>query len=93
MLKLLARIFCYHIWSKSWPKRDRRGNSDLDSVTDERSRTAIVNTAGAIEAFVNFGCIVTDILQSLALNCDQIIWKDYRSWLRTFTPEVPSEET
>lgn len=93
MLKLLIGSFCYHFWSKAWPKRDRRGHSDLDSVTDAKSKTNIVKTVRAIESFVNFGCIATGILQLLALKYEQIIWKGYRGWLRTYTSEVPSEET
>jgi hypothetical protein len=93
MLKLLVGTFCYHFWSKAWPKRDRRGHSNLDSVTDERSRANIVKAVRAIEAFMNFGCIATGILQLLALKYKQIIWKGYRGWLRTSTSEVPSEET
>ena len=93
MLKLLVGSFCYHFWSKSWPKRDRRGHSDMDSVTDARGKANIVKTVRAIEAFMNFGCIATGILQLLSLKYGQMIWKSYRGWLRTSTSEVPSEET
>ena len=67
-------------------------NSDRDSVTDERSKANIVKAVKAIEAFVNFGCIATGILQLLALNYEQIIWKGYRGWLRTRL-NILSEET
>ena len=93
MLKLLVGSFCYHFWSKSWPKRDRRGHSDLDSVTDEKAKANIVKTVRAIEAFMNFGCIATGILQLLSLKYGQMIWRSYRGWLRTSTSEAPSEET
>lgn len=93
MLKLLVGSFCYHFWSKSLPKRDHCGHSDLDSVTDEKYKANIVKTVRAIEAFMNFGCIATGILQLLSLKCGRIIWKRYRGWLRTSTSEVPSEET
>ncbi|MDA8336546.1 MAG: hypothetical protein M0Z41_16410, partial [Peptococcaceae bacterium] len=93
MLKLLVGSFCYHFWSKSLPKRDRRGHSDLDSVTGENGKANIVKTVRAIEAFMNFGCIATGILQLLSLKYGPMIWKSYRGWLRTTTSEVPSEET
>jgi hypothetical protein len=93
MLKLLIGSFCYHFWSKAWPKRDRRGHVDMDSVTDAKGKANIVKAIKAIESFVNFGCIATGILQLLALKYEQIIWKGYRGWLRTYTSEVPSEET
>ncbi|BBO93211.1 hypothetical protein [Desulfosarcina ovata] len=47
---------------------------------------------GAIEAFANFGCIATGILQIIALNFHETIWKKYARWLRTVTATVPSEE-
>ncbi len=93
MLKLLIGSFCYHFWSKACPKRDRCGNSDVDSVTDDKDKVAIAKAAKAIEAFVNFGCIATGILQLLALKYEQLIWRSYRGWLRTKSSEIPSEET
>jgi len=47
----------------------------------------------SIEGFVNFGCIAAGILQILALKYEQVIWKKYQGWLRTYSSEVPSEET
>jgi len=48
--------------------------------------------ADAIEAFVNFGCIATGILQMLALNFHETIWSRYMGWMRTVSSTIPSEE-
>jgi hypothetical protein len=52
----------------------------------------IALAANAIEAFVNFGCIATGILQILALNHEHRIWQSYKGWLRTISSAIPSEE-
>lgn len=52
----------------------------------------IGQTTDAIEAFANFGCIATGILQIIALNFDHTIWRKYAGWLRTVTSTAPSEE-
>jgi len=51
-----------------------------------------MQAANAVEAFANFGCIATGILQILSLNFHETIWKDYAGWLRTITSTIPSEE-
>jgi len=53
---------------------------------------AFQHMADAIEAFVNFGCIATGILQILALNFHETIGCRYLGWLRTVSSTVPSEE-
>jgi hypothetical protein len=53
----------------------------------------IALATNAIEGFVNLGCIAVGILQILALNNEQAIWKKYRGWLRTYSSEIPSKET
>jgi len=93
ILKLLIGTFCYHFWTAAWPKRDKQGKCNLEMVTDKKDQSRIVKATRAIEAFVNFGCIATGILQLLALKYDQFVWKNYRGWLRTRTSDVPSEET
>jgi hypothetical protein len=49
-------------------------------------------TSNIDEAFVNFGCIATGILQVLARNYHETIWKRYMGWLRTVSSTIPSEE-
>lgn len=92
VLKHLMGVFFYHFWTSVWPKISKRVESDLSSVSADSERL-IAQTTNAIEGFVNFGCIATGILQIIALNFHNTIWKSYRGWLRTITSVIPTEET
>jgi len=92
VLKHLMGVFFYHFWTSVWPKIGRRVESDLSSLSVDSERL-IAQTTDAIEGFVNFGCIATGILQIIALNFHDTIWKRYRGWLRTITSFIPTEET
>jgi hypothetical protein len=92
VLKHLMGVFFYHFWTSVWPKIGKRVESDLSSVGADSERL-IAQTTNAIEGFVNFGCIATGILQIIALNFYNTIWKNYRGWLRTITSVIPTEET
>jgi hypothetical protein len=92
VLKQLMGAFFYRFWTSAWPRIGTRKESDLSSIDDPRSRRLIRETANAIEAFMNFGCIATGILQMLSLNFHDTIWRKYQGWLRTVTSAIPSEE-
>jgi hypothetical protein len=92
VLKHLMGVFFYHFWTSVWPKIGKRVESDLSSASADSERL-IAQTTNAIEGFVNFGCIATGILQIIALNFHNTIWKSYRGWLRTITSVIPTEET
>jgi hypothetical protein len=92
VLKHLMGVFFYRFWTSAWPRIGKRNVSDLSSVDDERSRRLIQQATNAIEAFMNFGCIATGILQIVSLNFHQTIWGKYLGWLRTVTSTIPSEE-
>jgi hypothetical protein len=92
VLKHLMGAFFYRFWTHAWPRIGKASNSDLSAVNDKRRQRLIGQTTDAIEAFVNFGCIATGILQILALSCHKTIWQRYRGWLRTVSSSIPSEE-
>jgi len=92
VLKHLMGVFFYRFWTSAWPRIGKRNVSDLSAVGDPHSRRLIRQTTNAIEAFVNFGCIATGILQIVSLNFHETIWKKYLGWLRTVTSTIPSEE-
>jgi len=92
VLKHLIGAFYYRFWTSVWPKAGRETKSDLSAIDNPRSQRLVREAVDALEAFVNFGCIATGILQLLALNCHQTIWKKYQGWLRTVTSTIPSEE-
>ncbi len=92
VLKHLMGAFFYRFWTNAWPRIGKASNSDLSAVNDDRRQRLIGQTTDAIEAFVNFGCIATGILQILALSCHKTIWQRYRGWRRTVSSSIPSEE-
>jgi hypothetical protein len=92
VLKHLMGAFYYRFWTSAWPRIGKRTLSDLSGIDDSRRQRLIQEAADAIEAFANFGCIATGILQIIALNFHQTIWRQYAGWLRTVTSTVPSEE-
>jgi hypothetical protein len=92
MLKHLMGVFFYRFWTHAWPRIGKATQSDLSAVTDPCRQRLIQQTTNAIEAFANFGCIATGILQIISLNFHQTIWRKYAGWLRTVTSVIPSEE-
>ena len=92
VLKHLMGTFFYRFWTHAWPRIGKATQSDLSVVIDEHRQNLIADVADAIEAFVNFGCIATGILQMLALNFHETIWCQYMGWMRTVSSTVPSEE-
>ena len=92
VLKHLMGAFYYRFWTSAWPRIGKRTVSNLSDITDSRRKRLIQQTADAIEAFANFACIATGILQIIALNFHETIWKKYAGWLRTVTSTIPSEE-
>ena len=92
VLKHVMGAFFYRFWTTAWPRIGKENVSDLSSVKDPDSRRLIRQAANAIEAFMNFGCIATGILQILSLNFHDTIWDKYRGWLRTVRSTIPSEE-
>jgi len=92
VLKHLMGVFFYHFWTSVWPEIGKNVESDVSSLSGDSERL-IAQTTNAIEGFVNFGCIATGILQIIALNFHNRIWKSYRGWLRTITSFIPTEET
>lgn len=91
MLKHLMGVFFYRFWTSAWPCIGKCTISDLSKVDDLRAKSLIEQTTNAIEAFANFGCIATGILQIISLSFHQTIWRKYSGWLRTVTSTVPSE--
>ncbi|MDZ7582737.1 MAG: hypothetical protein U5R30_19680 [Deltaproteobacteria bacterium] len=92
VLKHLMGAFFYRFWTSAWPRIGKRTASDLSKITDSRRQRLIQQTTNAIEAFANFGCIATGILQIIALSFHETIWREYAGWLRSVTSTVPSEE-
>ena len=84
--------YAYHFWMMSMSRiRWGSGNQDV-SFRTAQYRAAVSRKLDAYHRYVQIGCIIQGLLQHLAINFRQVVWKSFRSWLRTMrTHCVPSE--
>ena len=82
--------FCYHFWSKAFPKLKRGESLDVTTCSPE-DRQHLAQTLDTIERFVNLAGMALGLLQYLALTHGAQIWQSYHGWLRTYSCSVPSE--
>jgi len=87
--------FNYRFWSKSIPKLNKNKSKKADAqIPWAPDGKKILSTLKAMEAYVNLACIVTGILQYIALTHSRQIWDAHRdtSWLRSYSSSIPSEQ-
>ena len=89
-LKHLIGGFCYHFWTKAFPKLKRGKKPDLSTLS-KPDLEKVDRTVKAIESFINLAGIAMGLLQYLALTQTQAIWNSYHGWLRTRSSDIPSE--
>lgn len=89
-LKHLIGGFCYHFWTKAFPKLKRGKKPDL-STFSKPDLEKVDRTVKAIEGFINLAGIAMGPLQYLAFTQTQAIWNSYQGWLRTRSSDIPSE--
>src|ERR671915_496152 len=82
--------FCYHFWTKAFPKLKRGEALDVTTCSPE-ARQQLAQTLDTIERFVNLAGMALGLLQYLALMHGSQIWQCYHGWLRTYSSSVPSE--
>ena len=88
----------YHFWNKHVPRLNpfetaKATAEKLAMITDIQIRESIISTYRAIEGYVMFCCIAIGILQLCALNFTQTINASPIRWMRTYTNDVPSENS
>ena len=89
--------FAYHFWSKAVPKLNhfsKKEDSDqLEAIVDAHKRDLILGNIKAIEGFVLFASIAMGILQLIALDGRSAQSAKKIRYLRTASPQCPSEGT
>ncbi|MBU1486970.1 hypothetical protein KKH56_02820 [bacterium] len=90
VLKHLLGGFCYHFWTKAFPKLKRGEKLTLSSFSESEQKK-VRRTVEAIERFVNLAGIALGLLQYLSLTQTSLIWGSYYGWLRTCSSGFPSE--
>lgn len=96
VLKHIIGGFRYRFWTKfqhMLPKNKKEGV--LPVLSDKKHAEKRLETLRAIERFVNLAIIAQGILQYFAVNHSATVWRIHRatSWLRTYSSDIPSEET
>jgi len=71
-LKHLIGGFCYHFWTKAFPKLKRGKKPDLSTLS-KPDLEKVDRTVKAIESFINLAGIAMGLLQYLALTQTQAI--------------------
>ncbi len=84
--------YAYHFWMQDMtPIRARSGDQHLHMKT-EPYRQQVRRKMNAYHLHVQLGCIAQGLLQHLALNHGAMVWRQFRSWLRTMDPAKPPSE-
>jgi hypothetical protein len=84
--------YAYHFWMQEMtPIRARSGNQYLH-MKSESYRCQVRRKMRAYHLHVQLGCIAQGLLQHLALNHGAMVWRQFRSWLRTMDPSRPPSE-
>jgi hypothetical protein len=84
--------YAYHFWMQEMtPIRACCGDQHLHMKTD-LYRQQVKRKMNAYHLHVQLGCIAQGLLQYLALNHGAMVWRHFRSWLRTMDPTKPPSE-
>ena len=88
----------YHFWSKHVPRLNpfesaKAAMEKLAMITNPKVREKIIGTYEATEGFVMFCCIAIGIIQLCSLKFTDVINSSPIRWLRTYSNNVPSEDS
>ena len=84
--------YAYHFWMKAMtPIRKASGDQYLHRKSDAY-RLAVKRKLDAYHRFIQVGLIAQGLLQYLSLSFPDLVWAQFRSWIRTIRPGIsPSE--
>ena len=84
--------YAYHFWMKDMKPIKRCSGNQNVIHRSETYRKAIQRKIDAYHRYVQLGCITQGLLQHLAINFREEVWRKFHSWLRTMRKDlVPSE--
>jgi hypothetical protein len=84
--------YAYHFWMMDMvPIARRSGNQYLHRKSD-KYRCGVRRKMSAYHRYVQLGCIAQGLLQHLAINRRQEVWRRFNSWMRTMIPSKPPSE-
>jgi hypothetical protein len=84
--------FCYRFWMKRMKPIKRWSGNQYVHKASACYRHAVRRKLEAYHRFVQVGCVAQGLLQHLAVNFKDTVWRSFRSWMRTMkTGLLPSE--
>ncbi|HZL95417.1 MAG TPA: transposase [Vicinamibacterales bacterium] len=84
--------YAYRFWMMTMkPRRRGAGDQYLHHTSDDYRRS-VRRKLAAYHRSIQLGCIAQGLLQHLALNHRQQVWRHFRSWMRTMNPAAPPSE-
>ena len=82
----------YHFWMARMKPISRKGKDQFLHRETETYRNAVRRKLGAYHNFMQIGAIAQGIMILLALTRSQLVWANFKSWMRTMNQNgVPSE--
>ena len=96
VLKHIIGGFRYRFWTKfQYAPPKNKKESILPVLSDRMHAKKRLETLMVIERFVNLAIIAQGILQYFAVTYTSAVWRIHAatSWLRTYSSDIPSEET
>jgi hypothetical protein len=84
--------FAYRFWMKAMNRIRRGSGTQHLHREDQKYRDGVRRKLHAYEVHIQLGLIAQGLLQHLAIECREAVWKHFGSWLRTMRPDqTPSE--
>jgi Transposase DDE domain len=84
--------YAYHFWMRAMPPITKKAGNQILYRKSEAYRQAVRRKIHAYHCYVQIGCIAQGLLQHLAVNFSNTVWKQFRSWLRTMKTDQPPSE-
>lgn len=84
--------YAYHFWMKGMTPIRRRSKNQYMHMKSEQYRHNVRRKMKAYHLHVQLGCIAQGLLLHLSLNFSAIVWREFRSWLRTMDKNKPPSE-
>jgi hypothetical protein len=85
--------FAYHFWMAAMTPISRKSGNQYLHRKSKTYRDAVHRKLAAYHRHIQLGLVAQGLLQILSVTCSDLVWRSYRSWIRTIRPGLaPSEQ-
>jgi hypothetical protein len=85
--------YAYHFWMMAMKPLSRKSGNQYIHRESEKYRQLARRKIDAYHRYVQLSCVAQGLLQHLSLNFRTVVWRNFRSWMRTMKPEAPPSES